>query len=83
MEKCNQQKCGYLGTESCPKCDECGAEPNLVDRDCTSCWNCEHDQDILRGKPELPEGVVEVLINPKDFVNNPEEVEVIYQKNRS
>ena len=29
----------------CRACDECGAEPYLVDDNlCTRCWNCEHER---------------------------------------
>jgi len=49
MKKCNQTKCGYyIFGRGCRKCKECQAEPFVVSDDCDRCWNCEHDEGLLR-----------------------------------
>lgn len=50
LRKCEQKKCAFLRMGiGCRKCDECDAEPFLVDdKLCTRCWNCEHDEGLLR-----------------------------------
>jgi len=49
LTKCQQSKCGFLQFgQGCKKCAECGAEPYLVNDMCVRCWNCEHDEGILR-----------------------------------
>lgn len=53
MEKCNQKKCCFLGTSSCPICRECNAEPNVLDENCVACWNCSHDERFIRGSPRI------------------------------
>ena len=50
MSNCQQKRCCFLGTPLCPVCSECQAEPNIVSGNCTTCWNCEHDEGELRGK---------------------------------
>tara|TARA_Y100000034_G_C6779647_1_gene348366 strand:+ start:221 stop:421 length:201 start_codon:yes stop_codon:yes gene_type:complete len=62
MGNCKQIKCGFLGTPFCPKCKGCGAEPNIVDEDCSDCWNCEHDKGILRGDINREQKEKEVII---------------------
>ena len=48
----------------CPVCEECKSGPNVVDDSCTRCWNCEHDEGILRGDPtkHLEEPEKEVIV---------------------
>jgi hypothetical protein len=49
IKKCEQQKCGFLQFgQGCRACAECKTEPFLVNDDCTTCWNCSHDEGILR-----------------------------------
>ena len=50
---CKQTKCCFLGTPLCPTCKECGSPANVVNENCTTCWNCEHDINELRGKINL------------------------------
>ncbi len=56
--KCEQKRCGYLQMGGCRKCDECNAEPLVVDDNCCRCWNCEHDEGLLRWEDNL--------LSPKD-----------------
>jgi hypothetical protein len=37
----------------CPTCASCGAEPHLVSEDCDKCWNCERDEGVIRGAPDV------------------------------
>lgn len=48
IKKCEQTKCAYNQMGGCQKCEMCGAEPNMVDDDCPTCWNCSHDEGLLR-----------------------------------
>lgn len=32
----------------CRACDECNAEPYLLDDNCFRCWNCSKDEGVLR-----------------------------------
>jgi len=32
----------------CRACECCKAEPYMVDDNCDACWNCSHDEGILR-----------------------------------
>lgn len=56
--QCEQKKCNLLGTPQCPVCAECQAQPNIVSDNCVRCWNCEHDEGILRGKPRNQEEIM-------------------------
>jgi hypothetical protein len=49
LNKCEQNKCGFLimGV-GCKSCKSCKAEPYLIDDNCEVCWNCSHDEGILR-----------------------------------
>ncbi len=47
-KKCEQLRCGYLTMGGCRACEECKAEPFVVDENCCRCWNCEHDEGLLR-----------------------------------
>ena len=49
MRRCLQTKCMFNNTPLCPQCSECNAHPNLVDENCDKCWNCEHDNGVVRG----------------------------------
>lgn len=47
--KCNQKKCAFLRIGvGCRECDECHASPYILDEICYRCWNCSHDEGILR-----------------------------------
>jgi len=49
LTKCQQSKCAYLQMGvGCRACKSCQAEPYLVDTNCYLCWNCEHDEGLLR-----------------------------------
>jgi hypothetical protein len=56
MRNCKQTKCGFykMGV-GCRKCQECGAEPYIIDENCHKCWNCENDAGILRWDDDVPE----------------------------
>lgn len=47
-KKCEQIKCGFLHMGGCKPCDSCKSAPFIVDENCDRCWNCEHDEGILR-----------------------------------
>ena len=55
--ECKQEKCALRGTGQCPICSECGINPDIVSENCVRCWNCEHDEGILRGKPRSKEQI--------------------------
>lgn len=76
--KCEQEKCVLRGTGQCPICSECGINPDIVSDNCVRCWNCEHDEGILRG--DIPKGnEIEITItNPTQ--KEVERIEKIMQK---
>jgi hypothetical protein len=50
----------------CRPCEECGAEPYLVDDNlCTRCWNCENDEGILRWDDTKPKTEEKELVIAK------------------
>lgn len=56
IKECKQIKCTFQKGRPlelmCPACT-CGAEPHLIDEDCTNCWNCLKDEGFIRkGEPE-------------------------------
>jgi len=54
-EKCPQTKCVYNQMGGCQKCSVCGCEPNMVDDNCFKCWNCSHDEGLVRWDNEKAE----------------------------
>lgn len=62
MANCKQIKCCFLGTEGCPVCSECSSPSNIVDDNCTKCWNCEHDFNFIRGNPNIKKETDELLM---------------------
>jgi len=62
MTNCKQIKCCFLGTESCPKCCECGSTANVVDDNCVSCYLCEKEEGELRGSPNIKKEIDELLV---------------------
>lgn len=48
LKKCGQMKCSFNIFGGCKACKQCKAPPNIVDEDCDVCWNCEHDEGLLR-----------------------------------
>ena len=69
IRKCNQDKCCYYEENSgCPFCKTCEAEPNIINDNCDKCWNCENDNGILRNSPDLPEGIIDIQVNPEVMI---------------
>ena len=66
MTFCKQTKCAFLGTNLCPSCDECNSPANIVDVNCTLCWNCEHDAGELRGR--INKELLEKVANKEEEV---------------
>jgi ribosomal protein L29 len=47
--QCDQSRCGYLQTrKGCRTCKDCKTESFILDDNCSTCWNCAHDEGILR-----------------------------------
>ncbi len=66
MGNCQQTKCSFHNTLSCPYCDECESGSCIVDDNCTSCHNCQFDEGYIRGNSqknkEKPEGTKQMVI---------------------
>ena len=47
---CGQAQCSFgVGKmQGCKACEECGAEPNMVNERCTRCFECENKAGRLR-----------------------------------
>lgn len=45
---CPQTKCAFNMLGGCRRCGVCNCEPNVIDDNCDKCWNCSHDEGILR-----------------------------------
>ena len=45
---CSQKRCGYYQLGGCQKCQECGAEPKIVDENCKTCFDCEYKEGSCR-----------------------------------
>lgn len=67
LRNCKQKKCGFMIMGiGCRPCEECGAEPYLVDDNlCTRCWNCENDEGILRWDDTKPKTEEKELVIAK------------------
>lgn len=46
--RCSQMKCGHFLQGGCRECEECGAEPYVLNKECESCDACENLPDELR-----------------------------------
>lgn len=62
--ECNQTRCGYfIAGQGCKNCDECRIEPFMVDDECDRCWNCEHDEGLLRWDENIElEEDIEIIV---------------------
>lgn len=46
--RCQQTKCAYFLKGNCQNCEDCKAEPYLINTHCTRCIACEGKEDELR-----------------------------------
>ena len=46
--RCTQTKCSFYQQGGCRACDECKAEPYIINTSCSSCLSCENCEDMLR-----------------------------------
>jgi len=44
---CQQKQCGFFHN-GCPKCSECGAEPDMISEGCQTCFDCEYKPGAVR-----------------------------------
>jgi len=72
VRECDQVKCAFhksKGPEAaalCPVCNSCGNISNIVEDDlCTECWNCLHDENVIRGGTPGAMEVVEEEVKPE------------------
>jgi len=48
FSECRQKECAHYQMGGCQKCQECGAEPKMVDEGCKTCFDCEFKPGCVR-----------------------------------
>jgi hypothetical protein len=67
---CRQKMCGLLHN-GCPKCAECGTQPDMVSEGCQTCFNCEYKSGATRDGRDNNQEIKNMLINKiKDKIKN-------------
>jgi len=66
----------------CQACEQCSAEPLIINDSCDKCWNCQGDEGILRwdnGTEPTQEDIKQVL---KDMLKQIEKGETETKKEK-
>ena len=77
---CKAEQCDFF-KQGCKPCEDCQAEPNVINDECIKCFNCEQREGKLRWKLTDEEmkarGIVKEIVKEKQFsigelMKNPE-----------
>lgn len=53
--RCHQHQCSFYRQGGCQPCSVCNADPFILKKDCTTCFNCANIEGELRWKKDTDE----------------------------